>query len=192
MLLNRIVVTALLALSIAACSSVETRPDDTAAFEAGNYQYYKWRSEPLDNRRGSTDPIYQVDPVLRKAVDAELKAKGYVLDPARAQFSVDYVYAEGLRMGETAESASNISTYPGQIPNRNLDQASIDNAIALGGVKETSNIGLQFNDVGRKEEVWRVVITKIVDRVNQTDIEAMKKTVNSAIKHGLRRLPDAD
>ncbi|GAB3285361.1 DUF4136 domain-containing protein [Parahaliea aestuarii] len=192
MLLNRIVFATLLALSITACSGVETRPDDTANFEAANYLYYKWRSEPLDNRRGSTDPIYQVDPVLRKAVDSELKAKGYVLDPARAQFSVDYVYAEGLRMGETSDSASNISTYPGQIPNRNMDQASIDNAIALGGVKETSNIGLQFNDVGRKEEVWRVVITKIIDRVNQTDIEAMKKTVNTAIRHGLRPLPNAD
>lgn len=192
MLLTRILSTALVALSIAACSGVETRPDDTAKFEAGNYHYYKWRSEPLANNRNSTDPIYMVDPMLRRAVDKELKAKGYVLDPQQAQFSVDYVYAQGLRMGETAEEASNISPYPGTIPNRNIDQASVDNAIALGGVKETSNIGIQFNDVAGKEEVWRVVVTKIIDRVNQTDVDSMKKTVNTAVKHGLRPLPDSD
>lgn len=182
----------LLALVLAACSGVETRPADTAAFAAGNYSYYKWRSEPLASRSGSADPIYRIDPILRQAVDKELAAKGYVLDPERAQFSVDYVYAEGLRLGETSRDAGNISsTYPGVIPNRNMDQASIDNAIALGGVKETSNIGLQFNDVAKREEVWRVIVTKIIDKVNNTDEEAMRKTVRSAVGHGLRPLPDA-
>ncbi|HSG57234.1 MAG TPA: hypothetical protein VLA45_17425, partial [Paracoccaceae bacterium] len=81
--------------------------------------------------------------------------------------------------------------YPGVIPNRNMDQASIDNAIALGGVKETSNIGLQFNDVAKREEVWRVIVTKIIEKVNNTDAEAMRKTVRSAVAHGLRPLPEA-
>lgn len=191
MSLCRTLPAALLALFLAACSGVETRPGDTAAFEAGNYSYYKWRSEPLKPRSGSVDPIYKIDPILRRAVDSELADKGYILDPERAQFSVDYVYAEGLRMGEVSDEAGNISVYPGQIPNRNMDQASIDNAIALGGVKETSNIGLQFNDVGKREEVWRVIVTKIIERVNNTETEALEKTVRSAIKHGLRPLPDA-
>lgn len=187
----KLILTALLSLALVACSGVETRPADTADFEAGHYTYYKWRSEPLKSRSGSADPIYRADPILRAAVDRELAAKGYVLDPERAQFSVDYVYAEGLRMGETGAEASNISTYPGVIPNRNVDQASVDNAIALGGVKETSNIGLQFNDVQRRQEVWRVIVTKIIERVNNTDTEAMRKTIDSAIKHGLRPLPKA-
>ena len=29
-------------LLLAACSGVETRPTETATFEAGNYSYYKW------------------------------------------------------------------------------------------------------------------------------------------------------
>ena len=186
-------VTALLLslLLIAACSGVETRPTDTATFKAGNYSYYKWRSEPLDNTSGSTDPIYVIDPILRKEVDAELARKGFVLDPARAQFSVDYIFATGLRMGEKGSEASNISTYPGVIPNRNVDQASIDNAYALGGVKETSNIALQFNDVARKEEVWRVIVTKIVENANTAEYSKLEANIRGAVRQGLRSLPGA-
>jgi hypothetical protein len=195
MLPGKLLRTVALAWAVTACSGVEVRPSDTAAFEAAHYTYYRWRSEPLGSggKSGgsSSDPIYLIDPVLRQAVDRELAAKGYVLDPARAQFSVDYVYAEGLRMGERGQEASNISAYPGVIPNRHVDQASVDNAIALGGVKETSNIGLQFNDVQRREEIWRVIVTKIIERVNNTDREALTKTVDAAVKQGLRPLPEA-
>jgi hypothetical protein len=187
-------VTALLLslLLIAACSGVETRPTDTATFEAGNYSYYKWRSEPLDNTTGSTDPIYVIDPILRREVDAELARKGFVLDPERAQFSVDYIFATGLRMGEKGSEASNISTYPGVIPNRNVDQASIDNAYALGGVKETSNIALQFNDVARKEEVWRVIVTKIVENTNTAENKKLETNIRGAVRQGLKPLPGAN
>ena len=176
-------------LLLAACSGVETRPTETAAFEAGNYSYYKWRSEPLDNTTGSTDPIYVVDPILRKEVDAELARKGFILDPERAQFSVDYIFATGLRMGEIGSEASNLSTYPGVIPNRNIDQASVDNAYALGGVKETSNIALQFNDVARKEEVWRVIVTKIVENTNTAEYRKLDSNIRGAVRQGLRPLP---
>ena len=177
---------------IAACSGVETRPTDTTTFEAGNYTYYKWRSEPLSNAAGSTDPIYAIDPILRKEVNAELASKGYVLDADRAQFSVDYIFAQGLRMGEKGSEASNLSTYPGVIPNRNVDQASVDNAYALGGVKETSNIALQFNDEARKEEVWRVIVTKIVENTNTAENRKLESNVRGAVRQGLRPLPSAN
>ena len=187
-----VIVPLMSALLLTACSGVETRPTETATFEAGNYSYYKWRSEPLDNTTGSTDPIYVIDPILRKEVDAELARKGFILDPERAQFSVDYIFATGLRMGERGSDASNISTYPGVIPNRNIDQASVDNAYALGGVKETSNIALQFNDVERKEEVWRVIVTKIVENTNTAEYSKLESNIRSAVRQGMRPLPGAN
>lgn len=187
-----VIVLLMSALLLTACSGVETRPTETATFEAGNYSYYKWRSEPLDNTTGSTDPIYVIDPILRKEVDAELARKGFILDPERAQFSVDYIFATGLRMGERGSDASNISTYPGVIPNRNIDQASVDNAYALGGVKETSNIALQFNDVERKEEVWRVIVTKIVENTNTAEYSKLESNIRSAVRQGMRPLPGAN
>ncbi|MEH6590380.1 MAG: DUF4136 domain-containing protein [Halioglobus sp.] len=174
---------------IAACSGIETRPGDTDAFVAGNYQYYRWRSEPMQNTLNSVDPMYQLDPILRRELDRALQAKGYKLDSERAQFSVDYIYAEGLRMGEKSRDASNLSTHPGTIPNRNMDQASVDNAYALGGVKETANIGIQFNDVERKEEVWRVIITKIIDNVNANENLKLQKNVEKAVQQATRELP---
>jgi uncharacterized protein DUF4136 len=176
---------------LAACSGIETRPSDTVAFTAGDYQFYRWRSEPMQNTQNSVDPIYQIDPFIRQELDRALQAKGYKLDVDRAQFSVDYIYAEGLRMGEKSRDASNLSTHPGSIPNRNMDQASVDNAYALGGVKETANIGIQFNDVARKEEVWRVVITKIIDNVNPGENLKLQKNVEKAIRQATRDLPKA-
>ncbi|MEH6583245.1 MAG: DUF4136 domain-containing protein [Halioglobus sp.] len=181
----------LFALCLVACSGIETRPAETDTFAAGNYRYYSWRSAPMANTINSVDPIYQLDPILRRAMDDALQAKGYILDPTQAQFSIDYIYAEGLRMGEKSRDASNLSTHPGAIPNRNMDQASVDNAYALGGIKETANIGIQLNDTGSNEEVWRVVITKIIDNVNSTDTSGLRKNVEKAVKQGTRDLPEA-
>ncbi len=182
----------LLALLVTACASgVQTRPGDTTSFEQANYQFYRWRSQPLDNSSNSLDPVYVLDPILRREVDTALQDKGYVLDPERAQFSVDYIFAPGLIMGEKSADATNIQTYPTVIPNRQVNQAVVDNAYALGGVKETSNIGLQFNDIARNEEVWRVVITKIVEDVNEVDPERIERNAHEAVTRGLRTLPPA-
>jgi hypothetical protein len=178
-----------LILILAACSGVETRPADITTFAAGNYHYYSWRSEPLVNATHSTDSMYRLDPALRSAINANLKSKGYILDPARAQFDVDYIFAPGARDGVKGVEASNLSTHPGVVPNRDLDQASIDNANALGGLKETRNIGIQFNDVERKEEVWHVIITKLVGNANSTTGSGQHSKISSAVDNGMKSLP---
>jgi hypothetical protein len=181
----------ILSLTLAACSGIEVQPTETDTFAAGGYKYYTWRSEPLVNTTNSRDVMYLMDPILRKDVDKELAKKGYVLDPARAQFSVDYIYAQGLRMGERSELATNITTYPSVNPNRMQNQAVVDNAYALGGIKETNNIALQFNDTGTKQEVWQVIITKIVENVNKVDVKEMKKGLREGVRRALEPLPDA-
>jgi len=183
--------TALLLMALAACSGVETRPADINAFAAGNYHYYSWRSEPLLNTTNSNDPMYSLDPVLRNAVNKTLRDKGYVLDPQRAQFSVDYIFAPGTRDGVKGVEASNLSTHPGVVPDRDIDQASVDNAYALGGLKETRNIGIQFNDVQRNEEVWHVIITKLVSNANSTAGSKSHSAIHSAVQKGMESLPPA-
>ena len=180
---------ALLSLAIAACSGIETRPEDTAAFAAKNYRYYSWRSEPLKNPTNSRDRIYVMDPIVRREVDKNLQAKGYILDTEKAQFSVDYLQAPGLRIGEKSEASTNISLHPSVVPNRQVDGAVVDNAHALGGVKETSNVAIQFNDKGTRHEIWQVVITKFVENVNQVDPQRLDTNLTKAIAKGLDPLP---
>ena len=146
----------LLSLTLLACSGVEIQSVDTDRFKAGNYVYYKWRTDPLPTNVRSSDPMYAVDPVMRREVNADLQSKGYVLDSERAQFTVGYILASGMVQGEPSNLASNISTYASIRPNRQIDQASVDNAIALGGVKETNNIHstIQRQRTSNKE-VWR-------------------------------------
>jgi hypothetical protein len=182
---------ALLLTLVTACSGIETRPASIEAFAAGNYKYYSWRSDPLPNVANSQDPMYIIDPILRSAVNADLGSKGYVLDKERAQFTVDYIYASGLRMGERSAEAYNITPYPSVNPNRQVNQAVVDNAYALGGVKETSNIAVQFNDNASKKEVWHVIITKIVENVNDVDKKDIRNGVEKGVKAALSTLPPA-
>ncbi|MEM1156400.1 MAG: DUF4136 domain-containing protein [Pseudomonadota bacterium] len=187
----RTLATFLFALILAACSGIETRPAPIEQFAAGNYKYYKWRSEPLPNPDNLQDPMHVIDPIVRAQLDKDLAKKGYVLDPARAQFSVDYLYAQGLRLGERSAEASNLTPYPSVNPNRQINQAVVDNAYALGGVRETNNIALQFNDTTTKKEVWHVIITKIVENVNEVDVSEMRSSLKTGIREALSTVPPA-
>ena len=181
----------LLSLTLLACSGVEIQSVDTDRFKAGNYVYYKWRTDPLPTNVRSSDPMYAVDPVMRREVNADLQSKGYVLDSERAQFTVGYILASGMVQGEPSNLASNISTYASIRPNRQIDQASIDNAIALGGVKETNNIILQFNNRTSNKEVWQVTLTKIVENANNVDTSRIDANLAQYLKRAMKSLPQA-
>lgn len=179
----------ILSLNLVACSGVDIQSTEVDQFAAGNYRYYKWRTDPLPNNTGSSDPLYALDPIMRREVDADLQSKGYVLDPQRAEFTVDYLFMTGVRQGEQSELASNISPYPSVTPNRRVDQASVDNAIALGGVKETNNILVQFNDRSSNKAVWHVTMTKIAENINKINTSNLDKNLKGFVQRALKPLP---
>ena len=180
-----------LAFLLTACASVEVDVWDPRQFAAGNFQTYSWRSEPFSSDLYFRDPIYLIDPILREAVDKELGNLGYRLIPRGGDFTIDYIYAPGVRLGAPSESASNIAPRAGIRPNTGISQAERDNAIALAGVKETRNVALQINDGGTGHEVWRAVITKIVANVNEVDSSSARRSLGSGVKRALRNLPAA-
>ncbi|QFU77449.1 DUF4136 domain-containing protein [Halioglobus maricola] len=180
-------------LMLAACSDIETRPVDSGNFASSGYTFYKWRSEPLNNPAGSDDLLYAMDPIIRSEVNKNLAAKGYTLNAEQAQFTVDYLQAMGLREGVSSQDASGgIDPIPSARPNRQINQAMVDNANALAGVHTTNNIAIQLNDAQTHEEVWRVVITKIVEDMNGRDKAKLDKNVRQAVERGLRALPEAN
>ena len=191
MRITQILVYTLLSLSLVACGGIEIEPAGIEAFAAGNYRYYSWRTDPLPNETRSSDPVYAIDPVVRREVNANLQRKGYVLDPERAQFSVDYIFAPGMLQGERSDWASNVNPTPSVTPNRQVDQASVDNAIALGGVKETNNVILQFNDKASNREVWQVTLSKIVENANVTDASRIDNAFKKYMERALESVPQA-
>jgi hypothetical protein len=191
MRITNILAYAILSLTVLGCSGVEIQPADTNRFIAGNYLYYQWRTDALPSDVRSSDPAYAIDPVMRRDVNADLQSKGYVLNPERAQFTVGYILMNGMVQGATSDLASNISPYPRVTPNRQIDQASVDNAIALGGVKETNNIILQFNDKTSNQEVWHVILTKIVEDANNVDTSRINDNLTQYLKRALKSLPQA-
>lgn len=180
----------LLATLVSACASVEVDVWDAQEFAAGNFQTYSWRSEPYAREVYFRDPIYVIDPILREIVDRELKALGYQLVAGGGDFTIDYIYAPGVRLGAPTRQASNISPRAGVRPNTNISQAERDNAIALAGVKETRNIALQINNGATGREIWRAVITKIVANANEVDNTA-RRNLDRGISRAFRDLPPA-
>ena len=67
----------------------------------------------------------------------------------------------------------------------------MDNAHALAGVQTTNNIAIQFNEVSNQTEIWRVIITKIVDDTNNVDTKTLERNIAKAIDKGFKTLPDA-
>ena len=186
MRITNILAYVILSLPLLGCSGVEIQPADTNRFIAGNYLYYQWRTDALPSDVRSSDPAYAIDPVMRRDVNADLQSKGYVLNPERAQFTVGYILMNGMVQGATSDLASNISPYPRVTPNRQIDQASVDNAIALGGVKETNNIILQFNDKTSNQEVWHVTLTKIVEDANSVDTSRINDNLTQYLTRALK------
>ncbi len=178
----------LTALLLAGCTAgLETEPADTARFAAGGYQTYAWRRPALPVEGSGADSIYRLDPVLRAAVDEALAGKGYRRVEDNPDFLVDYVAATGFVDGAVSRSADNVNYRASAVPNRNVDQASIDNAYALGAVRETANIAVILFDAAEGDAVWDVRISKIIEDRNRVDMDMARR----AIRHGLRTLPEA-
>ncbi len=191
MRITSLLTSTLLSLTLVACSGVDIQHSAIDRFTAGNYHYYTWRTEPLPQATESSNAMYAIDSVMRQEIDAQLQSKGYVPDPQRAQFTVNYRYVRGMVQGERSALASNISAYPGGGTNRLVDQASVDNAIALGGVKETDNIILQFNDRATNREVWQVTLTEIVENANSNESARLNDNLTKFLQRALQPLPQA-
>jgi len=180
-----------LAVFLTACSGVEVQVWETDKFSAGNFHTYSWRSEAFTHSFYSKDPVYLIDPVLRKLIDKELRERGYQLVARSGDFTIDYVYAPGIRIGVASDTADVLSPRAGVRPNTTISQAERDNAIALAGVRETRNISLQINDAKTGLEVWRAVITKFVANVNESDSERLEKALRSGVVTAFKGLPPA-
>ena len=174
---------------LTACSGVEVQVWPSDEFAAGNFQTYSWRSEAFTNSFYSKDPVYLIDPLLRKLVNTELRERGYQLVSRQGDFTIDYVYAPGIRIGVAADTADVLSPRAGVRPNTTISQAERDNAIALAGVRETRDIAIQINSGATGREVWRAVITKFVTNVNEPDSKRLEKALRSGVAKALRDLP---
>jgi D-mannonate dehydratase len=72
-----------------------------------------------------------------------------------------------------------------------LNQAVVDNAIALGGVQETNNITLQFNDAATNQEVWQATLSKVVEDANNIDATRLDDNLQRFLERALAPIPPA-
>jgi len=177
-----------LMLGMTACSGVEIISDDTTRFAATGSQTFAWRSEPLEPSGLSRDRLAEVDPIIREAVESRLAELGYTRAPRDdADFLVEYFAAAGINDGRLARTASNVTPYPSATIGRIADGATVDNAYALGGMKEMGNLLVAFVDPDATEILWRVRISKVIEDANKVNEGAVRR----AIRRGLASVPKA-
>lgn len=177
---------------LSACSGSETIAGDITQFQAAKLTRYAWRSEALGEPKGSLREtrLYEVDPIIREAVDDRLQALGYQLvNRGDAQFLVEYMASQGINAGLLSTQSSSVYPYPttsGTI-NRLPDGASIDNAYALAGPVETGKLRILFLNQDATALFWQVLVSSVIENVNEIDPDAVKR----AVKRGLATVPAA-
>ena len=181
----------LLVGTFSGCASVEVDVWDSQEFAGSGFNTYSWRSEPFSSDFYFRDPIYVIDPILREVVDEELAARGYRRVARSGDFTIDYIYAPGVRLGAPTAATDNIAPRAGVRPNTTISQAERDNAIALSGVKETRNIALQINNGETNREIWRAVLTKIIADANTPDRNRTRSALRSGVRRAFEQLPRA-
>jgi hypothetical protein len=185
----RLTVILSLSLGLPACTGVDIQTSSEDALKAGNYQYYDWQTVPLPENTRWTGLVYQLDPAIRATIATSLQEKGYTHSVERADFKVHYVYSPGYITGVASEQASNIHATPQPII-RSPDQASVDNAIALSGVKQTTNISISLIDVVSTATVWSATISMIVENANEMGGDAARDRLTGHVRRALNKLPD--
>ena len=97
------------------------------------------------------------------------------------------VAAAGCNDGQLARNASNITPLPSGTINRQINQAEVDNAYALGGVKEMGNIAVVFLNAANQDLLWKVTVSSIIEDRNRVDRDALRRTM----QRSLSTLPEA-
>lgn len=184
-------------LALSGCSSVQVDTTPNDRFEAGNYVTYNWLAAALDASGVATDPLYALDPTLRASVDQKLASKGYQRVDRGGDFQVIYQFKASISEGALSSAATDAANQDNPISsqdlviNRRPDQALIDNAYALSGPREVTNILLTFTDGSTQNPVWAAGMSKVVDYAN-FDAKRMSASVDKAVNRALGRLPKAN
>jgi len=101
------------------------------------------------------------------------------------------MFVSEILQGARSDLADNISHIPRITPNRQVNQASVDNAIALSGARETDNLVLQFNDQESNRAVWSVTMTSIVENTNSNNMTRIDDDLTAYLERALQPLPPA-
>jgi hypothetical protein len=120
-------------------AAARDHPRRHGAFAATGIQPLRLAHGPAASARASKSRLYEVDPAIRDAVEWPDRGAGLPRGAARGRTVPHRLRRRrGLqRRPGGAQQPSNITPYQSARINRQINQAEVDNAIALAGVRET-------------------------------------------------------
>ena len=133
--------------------------------------------------------LYQLSNMVREALSASLKKKGYRYRASGGDFLVSYAFGARLEGGIDPGAPDPAPT--SSVINRSQDPAVMDNAYALSGPRQVATLMLSFEDGDNLASIWSANISQIVENQNQPDLNKVRRKLEPGIARALRVLPDA-
>lgn len=160
-----------LAVGLAACSTMQVNSEYNPEARFEGLQTYAWSQRAEDERSGR-----RVAPValrqLETSVDRELAAKGYRRVTSEPDFLVDFVVVSQDQIGETAV-----------VTDDRLGWVSVTNRAY---VERRGALVLEISDPGSGQMIWRGWAS---DVVRDPEIDVMVKKIDEAVTKILDGFP---
>ncbi len=168
---------------------MEVDTTSSKRFADNSYKTFSWRSEVPADVPQSMENLYRLSTAVREVVAKALQKKGYRYEASGGDFLVSYSFETRLEGGK--EPITPVVNTGVALINRNTDGAMMDNVYALSGPREVAILMLSVEDGGNLAAVWSAKISQMVENQNQSNLDKVRRQIESGVAKALRGLPDA-
>jgi hypothetical protein len=180
------------AMALVACTGTQVDRADPSLFAGKNYDSYQWKFDPVMMAPSGDDSTMQFGNIFQEEVDIALREKGYRRVESGGDFLVSVQFRTTFEDG--AMPGNNEALVPRMIANREPDQATVDNAVAMSGPRQMNNALLQFDAADDGSLLWLAKMSRLVENVNPTsvDLNDVRRNARRAIQRAVEPLPNVE
>lgn len=180
-----------LVVLLGGCSSAQVDRADPDTFAAKGYRTYNWNYAQIEPLPSDTSAYATLAPIFREEMNRALANLGYREVAQGGQFVVSVQFKRSLADGVVSIEKDPNPVVPRVVLNRDPDQASLDNAQALAGVRELNSVLIQFDDASDGGLLWAAAVSRVQEtaNVNELDPDQVRRNARQTLRRAMGQLP---
>ncbi len=180
-----------LVVALGGCSTAQVDRGDPSAFAAKGYRTYNWNYAQVEPLPSDTSAYTTMAPIFREEMNRALANLGYREVEQGGQFVVSLQFKRSLADGVVSIEKDPNPVVPRVVLNRDPDQASLDNAQALAGVRQLNNVLIQFDDASDGGLLWAAAVSRVQEtaNINELDPEQVRRNARQTLRRVMSQLP---